>query len=59
MKGEIFANVWQTDLHRADRVRARERWLDVVGSSRPARPVLNGIAERAGDRLFITGKLWP
>jgi len=37
-------------------------WIDLSGL-RPRAPnvdVLNGIAyDAAGDRLFVTGKLWP
>jgi glutaminyl-peptide cyclotransferase len=65
VKGEIFANVWLTDrvaviAPATGRVVA---WLDFKGLM-PARAnpdaVLNGIAyDAAGDRLFVTGKLWP
>lgn len=43
-----------------------EAWIDLTGilppQDRITRPVdvLNGIAyDDAGDRLFVTGKLWP
>ncbi len=65
--GEIWANVWQTDTI----VRIDPASGDVVGFvdltgllanttvMQPA-DVLNGIAyDAAGDRLFVTGKLWP
>ena len=65
VKGEIFANVWLTDriaviAPATGRVLA---WLNLKGLM-PARTssdaVLNGIAyDAAGDRLFVTGKLWP
>ena len=66
MKGEIFANVWQTD--RIARISPQTGqvtgWIDLAGCSTratpPATDVLNGIAyDAAGDRLFVTGKLWP
>jgi glutaminyl-peptide cyclotransferase len=66
VKGEIFANVWQTD--RIARISPKDGrvtgWIDLAGLL-PARDrvpdgVLNGIAyDAAGDRLFVTGKLWP
>ena len=67
MRGEIFANVWQTDrIARISPVDGRVTgWIDLAGllpaSDRVSGPdVLNGIAyDSAGDRLFVTGKLWP
>ena len=66
MKGEIFANVWQTDyVARIDPKTGRVTgWVDLQGllsaRDRASTDVLNGIAfDAAGDRLFITGKLWP
>jgi glutamine cyclotransferase len=67
VRGEIFANVWQTD--RIARISPTDGrvvgWIDLAGllseeeRSRGA-DVLNGIAyDAAGDRLFVTGKLWP
>ena len=66
MKGEIFANVWQSErvarhLASTGRVTA---WIDLRGLLDPREEagvdVLNGIAYDAeGDRLFVTGKLWP
>ncbi len=67
MKGEIFANVWHDD--RIARIDPRDGrvvgWIDLKGLL-PANhvtdeeAVLNGIAyDEAGDRLFVTGKLWP
>jgi glutamine cyclotransferase len=67
VKGEILANVWQTD--RIARISPADGkvlgWIDLSGilpkserSSSDA--VLNGIAyDAASDRLFVTGKLWP
>jgi glutamine cyclotransferase len=66
VKGEIYANVWQTD--RIARISPKDGrvtgWIDLSGllpaSERARDAVLNGIAyDAAGDRLFVTGKLWP
>jgi glutaminyl-peptide cyclotransferase len=66
VKGEIFANVWQTD--RVARISPSDGrvtgWIDLSGllseGERSHTDVLNGIAyDEAGDRLFVTGKLWP
>ena len=66
IKGEIYANVWQTD--RIARISPKDGqvtgWIDLAGLLTPAEragtDVLNGIAyDAAGDRLFVTGKLWP
>ena len=67
VKGEIYANVWQTDrIARISPVDGKVLgWIDLTGIiSKAERPdpdaVLNGIAyDAAGDRLFVTGKLWP
>jgi glutamine cyclotransferase len=67
VKGEILANVWQTDtIVRIDPASGEVRGtIDCSGLL--AREdygfqtdVLNGIAyDAAGDRLFLTGKNWP
>lgn len=68
--GEIYANVWETDrIARISPVDGRVTgWIDLSGllpaSDRAdggdAADVLNGIAyDPLGDRLFVTGKLWP
>ena len=66
MKGEIYANVWQTD--RIVRISPKDGrvtgWIDLSGLLPPAlkagTDVLNGIAyDAATDRLFVTGKWWP
>jgi glutamine cyclotransferase len=67
VRGEIYANVWQTD--RIARINPANGtvvgWVDLTGlvpDSRRTTPdaVLNGIAyDSAGQRLFVTGKLWP
>jgi glutamine cyclotransferase len=67
VRGEIYANVWQTDrIARISPVDGRVLgWIDLSGilpkSERPETDaVLNGIAyDAASDRLFVTGKLWP
>ena len=66
VKGEIFANVWQTDyIARIDPASGKVNgYIDLRGllspREREATDVLNGIAyDEANDRLFITGKLWP
>lgn len=67
VRGEIFANVWQTD--RIARISPKTGkvvgWIDLSGIlsivyRRDVEAVLNGIAwDAAGNRLFVTGKLWP
>ncbi|MDX2044514.1 MAG: glutaminyl-peptide cyclotransferase [Acidobacteriota bacterium] len=66
IKGEIFANIWLTDrIARIDPNSGRVTgWINLAGllplQDRNGADVLNGIAyDEAGDRLFITGKLWP
>ena len=67
VKGEVLANVWQTDTivridPRTGEVSGR---VDLSGLRMALGPVrnidvLNGIAyDSRGDRLFVTGKLWP
>ena len=66
VRGEILANVWQTS--RIARISPKTGqvtgWIDLAGLLDPrdaaGTDVLNGIAyDAAGDRLFVTGKLWP
>jgi glutamine cyclotransferase len=68
VKGEILANVWQTNrIARIDPKTGKVRgWIDLTGildvrSPGPDQPdVLNGIAyDSAKDRLYVTGKFWP
>lgn len=67
VKGEIFANVWQTDyiLRIAPSSGEILGVIDLHGllsykDWSPELDVLNGIAYDAkGDRLFVTGKRWP
>jgi len=68
VKGEVLANIWQTD--RIARIDPRTGhvtgWIDLSGLLSAADQaggrvdVLNGIAyDAATDRLFVTGKFWP
>ncbi len=67
IEGEIWANVWTTDLiARIDpRTGKVNSWVDLSGLLKPAdrKPdtdVLNGIAYDAQrKRVFVTGKRWP
>ncbi len=67
VRGEIYANVWQTDrIARIDPANGKVTgWIDCHGLLSAAdrtgqEDVLNGIAYDAqGDRLFVTGKKWP
>ena len=65
IKGEIFANIWQTDkIARIDPTSGKVvGWIDLTGilDQRDGQPdVLNGIAYDAKtDRIFVTGKKWP
>lgn len=67
VRGEVYANVWHTD--RIARISPQTGrvvgWIDLRGLMAAGyrlgpEAVLNGIAyDAAGDRLFVTGKLWP
>jgi glutamine cyclotransferase len=66
VKGELYANVWGSQ--RIARISPKTGellgWIDLKGLLSPRESsgvdVLNGIAYDAkGDRLFVTGKLWP
>jgi len=67
VRGELYANVWQTDrIARISPLDGRVLgWIDLTGILSPADrteqvDVLNGIAyDVLGNRLFVTGKLWP
>jgi glutaminyl-peptide cyclotransferase len=67
IRGEIYANIWHADkiVRISPRTGKVLGWIDLSGlmdkSQLPdADAVLNGIAYDArGDRLFVTGKLWP
>src|ERR1700739_3283047 len=65
--GEVYANIWNTN--RIARISPRTgkvlAWIDLTGIYPEAElqdenAVLNGIAyDQKGNRLFVTGKLWP
>ncbi len=67
IKGEIYANVWHSDL--IARINPHDghviAWIDLAGLLPPDQKindesVLNGIAYDARrDRIFVTGKQWP
>ena len=66
VKGELYANIWHSD--RIVRISPADGrvlgWIDLKGIlptfDRDGVDVLNGIAyDSQGDRLFVTGKLWP
>jgi glutaminyl-peptide cyclotransferase len=67
IKGEIYANIWQTDRIAVISPKTGKvlRWIDLSGllsdADRTGREdVLNGIAYDAStDRIFVTGKWWP
>jgi glutamine cyclotransferase len=68
VKGEIFANIWQTDrIARIDPDSGKVLgWIDLTGLLKSSEriegytDVLNGIAYDANrGRLFVTGKRWP
>jgi len=66
VKGEIFANIWQTPrVARIDPKTGKVTgWIDLSGLLTPEEErnadVLNGIAyDSDHDRLFVTGKFWP
>ena len=65
--GEVYANVWETNrIARISPLTGRVlSWVDLsgtlpAGDVQDSNAVLNGIAYDAkGDRLSVTGKLWP
>jgi glutamine cyclotransferase len=67
INGEIYANVWRTDLIARISPETGQvlGWIDLTGllgaaDRTESTDVLNGIAYDAqGHRLFVTGKLWP
>jgi len=67
IKGEIYANIWQTDrVVRIDPVTGKViAWVDLSGLLMPQErtekvDVLNGIAyDEKEESIFVTGKLWP
>ena len=67
VRGEIFANVYRADwiARLSPQTGAVTGWIDLRGllpeaDRRIPVDVLNGIAyDAGGNRLFVTGKLWP
>jgi glutaminyl-peptide cyclotransferase len=67
VKGEVYANIWQTSRIACIDPKSGHvlRWIDVGNlvaaiGNRGTEAVPNGIAyDAAHDRLFVTGKLWP
>ncbi len=67
VRGELWANVFGTDflVRISPQTGAVLGWVDLRNLRAALGPVrgpdvLNGIAyDPAGDRLFVTGKLWP
>ena len=67
LHGEIYANIWETDeivriSPRSGKILGRIDLSGIIDKRTLASPdaVLNGVAyDSIGDRLFITGKLWP
>jgi len=67
IKGEILANIWHDErIARIDPSTGRVKgWINLTGlreasGATDEEGVLNGIAyDATGDRLFVTGKLWP
>ena len=66
IRGELWANIWQTT--RIARIAPADGrvvgWIDCPGLLTPQEAegvdVMNGIAyDSFGDRIFLTGKLWP
>ncbi len=66
IRGQVFANIWQTDdIIRIDPDTGEVLgWIDLIGvlpeeARTETTDVLNGIAyDPQGDRLFVTGKYW-
>jgi glutamine cyclotransferase len=67
LHGEIYGNIWETDQivrisPRTGKILGRIDLSGIIDKRTLANPdaVLNGIAyDSIGDRLFVTGKLWP
>ncbi len=67
VRGEIFANIWQSDrIARIDPASGRVTgWIDLAGlpdfkARLQGAGVANGIAyDETNNRLFVTGKRWP
>jgi glutamine cyclotransferase len=67
VQGQIYANIWHDDRIAVINPQTGQvaAWLELKGllpknELSDEEAVLNGIAyDEAGDRLFVTGKLWP
>lgn len=67
VRGEVYANVWETNTilrisAQTGKIVGRINLSGIIDRSELSDPdaVLNGIAyDPTGDRLFVTGKLWP
>jgi glutamine cyclotransferase len=67
IRGEIYANIWHTDQivrisPHTGKILGRIDLSGIMNKGQLSDPeaVLNGIAyDGKGDRLFVTGKLWP
>jgi glutamine cyclotransferase len=67
IQGEIYANVWRTSsiVKISPQTGRVSGWINLEGilsneEQTEKTDVLNGIAyDEKGDRLFVTGKLWP
>lgn len=65
VKGQVYANVWQTNRIAMIAPETGEvtGWINLTGLLKnrgSGEDVLNGIAyEESSDRLFVTGKNWP
>jgi glutaminyl-peptide cyclotransferase len=67
LRGEVYANIWQTDaiVRISPRTGKVLGWIDLSSmidkhELETTDAVTNGIAyDSIGDRLFVTGKLWP
>ena len=67
VRGDIYANIWHTDeivriSPRTGKILGRIDLTGLMSKDRLGDPdaVFNGIAyDSTGDRLFVTGKLWP
>ncbi len=66
VKGDVYANIWREEKIAIINPLTGliKGWIDLTGiknsTSQDSESVANGIAyDPAGDRLFVTGKLWP
>jgi glutamine cyclotransferase len=66
VKGSVYANVWEEEKIAVINPQTGQvtAWIDLTGiqdlKNQDPNNVLNGIAYDAnGDRLFVTGKMWP